>query len=844
MQVTTTVHSRHQDPQPQPNMATKLVGLEYDHPAFVSRLTLTVETCLQFLAAGAGNGVLSIACTGLIGPPLWDILSRYIPCRISQNIVIDLLINGQGSWKSFSSRVSRDYQLHYGNHPSPSRLLLLESLRLSGFFFSKWLLSRRTTTFSKPLRWMISDPSPLLSGFYAAVIFWLLSRMLPEVTAISSSSLTLPKLIARLVGVTAQVDIQMQQERLAAGVLRLVVPANTIAQYQYTAIRTPRTIRLLRIDSTRRTALCSLETVNLADAVDFWAVSYRWGSEEKPVALRITNGSNQDAGYIPMNTNCAAAVAALIPTGVRYLWIDAICINQDDLAEKALQVPLMGRIYSQASLVTGHLCTESQFSFGLLIHRMVQTFANEKKYNFDSGGSILIYRALSEFLQNDYFQRAWILQEMVLAKSFLLIHGKDCIYFDHLMMIANAQSKDKILPMGSKNGSFQTWLTGMPKGWKVQEWSQFILSIFAFRERATVIKKLRLSIQDTSQRLTVAEIVDHNMMFGAGNPRDQVYALLSLASDSAAEELQPNYDSEVSNKKIFTQISWYYLNNGNRLNLFLGAGVAPRFTESQTPRTPGLPSWVFDFAYGPARDFTLGNWAAHIERNRPAQLDCNLCPNHLSVSGTAIDKVAFIGPQLIHEGDVNFSATAWLTLMAKATVLLLDETQKMVEKSVSDPYQDGEAREEAYWRTMLMDRHCNQTPAPIEAKDLFLKFCNWKREMNSNPSTQPIDFSGLDGGPMEQRIRPGTDSIVASVTTIWIPYTFVVLESGYMGWAPHGVHVGDVFCLFNGCIVPFVLRPLADNNTFSLWGDGYVHGFMPGQKLGIGGRLKEWFNLV
>ena len=28
-------------------------------------------------------------------------------------------------------------------------------------------------------------------------------------------------------------------------------------------------------------------------------------------------------------------------------------------------------------------------------------------------------------------------------------------------------------------------------------------------------------------------------------------------------------------------------------------------------------------------------------------------------------------------------------------------------------------------------------------------------------------------------------------------------EVWYMGWAPHGVQAGDVFCLFDGCIVPF-----------------------------------------
>jgi hypothetical protein len=96
---------------------------------------------------------------------------------------------------------------------------------------------------------------------------------------------------------------------------------------------------------------------------------------------------------------------------------------------------------------------------------------------------------------------------------------------------------------------------------------------------------------------------------------------------------------------------------------------------------------------------------------------------------------------------------------------------------------------------------------------------------------------------MAQRIRPGTDSIVDSVAKIWIPYTFVILESGYMGWSPHGLQVGDVFCLFDGYIVPFVLRPSADEDTFSLWGDGYVHGFMPVQKLRTEGKSKE-FKLV
>ena len=77
-----------------------------------------------------------------------------------------------------------------------------------------------------------------------------------------------------------------------------------------------------------------------------------------------------------------------------------------------------------------------------------------------------------------------------------------------------------------------------------------------------------------------------------------------------------------------------------------------------------------------------------------------------------------------------------------------------------------------------------------------------------------------------------------------MPYTFVVLESGHIGWAPHDVQAGDLFCLFDGSIVPFVLRPTEGADTFSLWGDGYVQGYMPDQEPGVQKSPAEWFRIV
>lgn len=48
--------------------------------------------------------------------------------------------------------------------------------------------------------------------------------------------------------------------------------------------------------------------------------------------------------------NLEAALHALrSEASVRVMWIDAVCINQVDTAEKNIQVPLMGRSYSGVS---------------------------------------------------------------------------------------------------------------------------------------------------------------------------------------------------------------------------------------------------------------------------------------------------------------------------------------------------------------------------------------------------------------------------------------------------------------------------------------------------------------
>ncbi|KAL8732805.1 MAG: hypothetical protein Q9181_003820 [Wetmoreana brouardii] len=83
---------------------------------------------------------------------------------------------------------------------------------------------------------------------------------------------------------------------------------------------------------------------NLADCQAYEAISYVWGSEADKIALDC------DGSQVLITQNLAAALRRIrLPEANRVLWIDSICVNQNDVLEKNHQVRLMSQIYRKAS---------------------------------------------------------------------------------------------------------------------------------------------------------------------------------------------------------------------------------------------------------------------------------------------------------------------------------------------------------------------------------------------------------------------------------------------------------------------------------------------------------------
>jgi hypothetical protein len=150
------------------------------------------------------------------------------------------------------------------------------------------------------------------------------------------------------------------------------------------------------------------------DKVHYEALSYMWGSEDCPLQIEL-NGTTIEA-----KNNLWRALKHIYQTdSVRILWIDALCINQNDINERNHQVSQMGRIYESAIGVlawlglsddSSSLAMKCLFEFGLRfkgLRKMNQKdLSREPGFLWINGDEIT---AISLFCTREYWSRLWII---------------------------------------------------------------------------------------------------------------------------------------------------------------------------------------------------------------------------------------------------------------------------------------------------------------------------------------------------------------------------------------------------------------------------------------------------
>lgn len=238
-----------------------------------------------------------------------------------------------------------------------------------------------------------------------------------------------------------------------------------MAPYQYEPLSSPGTqIRLLELLPGRGIIQCRLQVtdLNLAkgtyEPISYcwkpysrkgWLVcTYREKREGKSVRVRV------DGVDFHITQSLQAALRQMRQkTAVRVLWADAICINQADDGEKSAQVAIMGKIFQggkQTLAWLGDADCWTERAFRTLKMQISEDSSSTELHQDPEDESenhlgdpeakllysrylwrarelcqdIFSYLSFRSILQRPYFERAWIVQEIVLSENVLVMCGK------------------------------------------------------------------------------------------------------------------------------------------------------------------------------------------------------------------------------------------------------------------------------------------------------------------------------------------------------------------------------------------------------------------------------------
>jgi Heterokaryon incompatibility protein (HET) len=148
----------------------------------------------------------------------------------------------------------------------------------------------------------------------------------------------------------------------------------------------------------------------LDEAAPYEAISYTWG----PAEDRQTIVCGPEGAVIPVTRNCESVLRRLRDLdSPRLVWVDAICIDQDDIDERNAQVAMMGQIYQNATRVivdVGETSPDSDYALDAIVH------CSEKAlYAMELG--LNIRNTVNELYRRPWFQRVWVLQEVFRSRE-------------------------------------------------------------------------------------------------------------------------------------------------------------------------------------------------------------------------------------------------------------------------------------------------------------------------------------------------------------------------------------------------------------------------------------------
>ncbi|EEU43137.1 uncharacterized protein NECHADRAFT_83581 [Fusarium vanettenii 77-13-4] len=556
------------------------------------------------------------------------------------------------------------------------------------------------------------------------------------------------------------------------------------------------------------------------------------------------------------------------------IWIDAVCINQDDLEERAQQVTLMSSIYSLASTVHiwlgennvgvetclglirdicnynsrqcpgGDGCSCSGTPHGLSLEEMDAHMDAQKKekipISFQSMwevfdihekswsreiidlagwyGNTQLSFLMSTLFENPWFTRVWVVQEALSAKKALVHCSGEQVLWEELLQV-NSWLGDPRFRGQSPHIMSQAimqpiWKSLKPKG------------------RTTETPITPVDAEDTGKLSGIFDVFFAGLDLKATDPRDKLFALLTFADEThVAEDLddliRPNYDKPA--ERVFADFTRWWIREHDSLAILSAVHCHPARTWRRTVGSdypemePNRPTWSVS---------TIGNsrWVqANLNARFKFSAGGKTKPNNdlLKTSNPLIIRLS--GHYVSEIAAISHYPIEYLYPFAH------DNGEQSDICAVFDKLFDP-CGFTGLWTLKPNDETVEKARHKYE--DHVIAHWNYVRRPNLQVLTPA-------GAPELERHE--TDFVPTCLDPC-----FFVAENGQYGLCPWPSKVGDVIVVLHGGNVPYLLRPVKNEDGssgggFEFIGECFVDGIMHGeflQSLGGMAEAHEVFDII
>jgi len=577
-----------------------------------------------------------------------------------------------------------------------------------------------------------------------------------------------------------------------------------------------------------------LQEHNHSRVSDWTCVSYSWRNAENQKELVWMNGEP-----FLVTANLYKALHHLrSPSEPRLLWVDQMCIDQRNVAERNWQVQIMGEIFQSASSVVAWLGVDD-WSTRTIIDMLSTLDELDIRARFsqpyDDGTTLhpalearngkWLWQRLLSFLENDEWDRPPKPRATRILTD-LFIQCMKNPWFDRLWVVQEAAlAKQLFLQCGPSVSSWEAFKAALDTLYiysnekRLDRYWYKMMSIH--HVRSAVVRNNWLA------SFPLSTLVQHHRNRLAVNDRDKIYALLGLTKSEYFTMNWVDYGRTV--QSVYSSFSRRCIKDEGNLNILKGCCVGRK------GRKYNLPSWATDWTEGHYPDRQDSSGLCGLAYSEQLQVDDdNLVDTRFrrqavfSTESKGLIQLAGVQIDIVQ----NVAQEAHFAhLIGSPSSLTWAAWEKLVMKEWGPlVYPTKASRREAFWRTMIAGL-THQTQR--DASDLGQQFEQWWNQAAERTHHLQDDEQQDESFKYPTDFR---DWLSKLYFTIRPNSRLFLTQRGFIGLTCEHTVPGDKVCLLWGGRFPFLLREQASEsdsktkntsvvrNHALVGGEAYVHG--------------------